>query len=409
MNDTPISAGIKVRLLSGADIKTTDSRSFQWVFYLAASFYFGAILLRAILTYRDSAELPPVLGILLAWLALLVSEPAITRRWSSYFPVYLAIQTILVFILLSTPGYPDFFASLFAIPSMQVMLRLSSRAGAAWLVMWTLGMALILARVYESQTLALVLLYTVGNVFYGAYSRATRRAQEARAHNQALAHELEVSNDKLQTYAMQLEQLAVARERNRLARDLHDSVTQTVFSMTLTTQSAALLLDRDPDRVEAQLDRLSQLAGNALAEMQLLITELRPDEPDRAGLTATVRRYLADRRFLESTAIALEVQGEESLSPSEEQNLFHIIQEALNNIVKHARASKAQVRLHLCAPMWIEIEDWGQGFDLQQAQHNDRVGLVSMRERAVEVGWNLHIRTAPGAGTCIRVEKLPEN
>jgi signal transduction histidine kinase len=342
------------------------------------------------------------------WLALLISEPGTSKRWSSYFFIYLIVQTILLFILLSTPGYPDFMAALFAILSMQVVLHLDIKLGMAWIAFWALGMTLFMIKVYQSQTIALVLIYTAGNVFYGAYGRATRRAQETRAHNQSLSQELEETNQKLQTYSTQLEQLAVTRERSRLARDLHDSVTQTVFSMTLTTQSALMLLEHDSAGVAAQLERLSQLARNALAEMQLLITELRPEETTKGGLAATLKRYLMDDRFSENLSISLEVQGEGSLTPAEEQGLFHIVQEALNNIVKHAKTSKGQVRLHLSEPIWIEVEDWGQGFDLQQAQHGGRVGLSSMCERATEVGWNLQIRSSPGRGTCIRVEKLRE-
>jgi signal transduction histidine kinase len=386
----------------------TASRSFQWIFYLAASFYFGAVFLRSILIYQDSSELTRILGMLLVWLALFASEPGVTGRWSGYFPIYLVTQTILVFLLLSIPGYPDFFAALFAILSMQVMLHLDAKIGAAWMLLCAVGMALVLAKVYQSQTIALVLLNTAGFVFYGTYSRATRRAQEAQEQNQALVQELEEANQKLRTYAVQLEQLAVARERNRLARDLHDSVTQTVFSMTLTTQSASLLLERDPARVEAQLNRLSQLAQSALAEMQLLIAELRPSERTRGGLAAALHRYLASKRFSENLSISLEVQGEQSLGSVEEQSLFHIVQEALNNIVKHSQASRAQVRLHLSEPMWIEIEDWGTGFDVSQAQGRGRVGLLSMCERAAEVGWALQIKTSRGQGTCIRVAKLPE-
>lgn len=408
MNETHTLVGGKIRLLFGGARKLSSSRSFQWIFYLVSSFYFGAVFLRSILIYRDSPDLLPVLGMLVVWLFLFVSEPEITKRWSRYFFIYLVIQTILIFVLLSMPGYPDFIAALFAIPSMQVMLHLNIKFGVAWIAVWAVGMAWIMSKVYGSQAIALVLIYTAGNIFYGAYSRATRRAQEAQGHNQALAQELEEANQKLQTYSTQLEQLAVARERSRLARDLHDSVTQTVFSMTLTTQSAILLLEQDPARVPAQLERLGQLARNALAEMQLLITELRPEETTTGGLATTLRRYLTDDRFPENLSISLEVEGDGPLTPVEEQGLFHIVQEALNNIVKHTRASKAQVRLHLSEPMWIEVEDWGQGFDLQQARQSGRVGLFSMRERAAEVGWDLQIETSPGHGTCIRVEKLPK-
>ena len=313
MHKTHTRVGEKIRLLMGSHRKPAASWSFQWIFYLAAGFYFGAVFLRAILIYRESSDFLWVLGILIIWLALFVSEPAITSRWSSYFSIYLAIQTILVFLLLSSPNYPDFFAALFAILSMQVMLHLDARIGVAWIILCALGMFVLLFNVYKSQTIALVLLNTVGLVFYSAFSRAIRRAQDAHAQNQALAQELEEANQKLQTYATQLEKLAVARERNRLARDLHDSVTQTVFSMTLTTQSASLLLARDPNKVEAQLDRLGQLARSALAEMQLLISELKPVETTQGGLAAIIKRYLASGRFSENLSISLEVQGEHSL------------------------------------------------------------------------------------------------
>ena len=405
MDATHTSVGEKIRQLIGVHRKPMAIRTFQWVFYLAASFYFGAVFLRAILVYQGSTELIWIVGMLLVWLALFVSEPRITTRCPDYFLVYLTIQTLLVFLLLNIPA--DFFAALLAILSMQIMLHLDTKIGMAWIGLCALGMSVILANVYKSQTIALVLLNTVGLIFYSAYSRAIRQAQDAHARNQALAQELEEANQKLQSYTTQLEQLAIARERNRLARDLHDSVTQTVFSMTLTTQSASLLLERDPNKVEAQLERLCQLAQSALAEMQLLITELRPSETVREGLAATLQKYLASERFAENLSVSLEGQRDQSLSPSEEQSLFHIVQEAVNNIVKHAQATNASIRLHLNEPQWIEIEDWGQGFDLQKAQQSGRVGLLSMCERAAEIGWDLHIKTSPGRGTCVRVEKLP--
>jgi signal transduction histidine kinase len=380
---------------------------YQRIFYLAASLFFVAVFLRSILIYRDTPEFALVLGLLFTWLVLSISEPAISRRWSGYFPIYLIVQTILVFVFLTMPGVPDFFAALLIILSMQAMLFINPKIGALWIGLCALVMALLLAETYKSEAIALTLVYSAGNVFLGSYALATRRAQAVNMQNQELAQQLEEANRHLQTYSTQLEQLAVARERNRLARELHDSVTQTIFSMTLTTQSAVLLLERDASRVAAQLDRLSQLAQNALGEIQVLISELRPEKTTGAGLVPVLRQYLAGSRFPSTLSISLEVEGEQPLELAEEQNLCRIAQEALNNIVKHAQASQAHVRLHLDEPFWIEIEDQGQGFDLQQAQTKGVVGLASMCERAAEIGWNLQITTAPGAGTRIRVEKKP--
>jgi signal transduction histidine kinase len=386
--------------------------SSQWVFLLTVAFLFGTVLLRSLLLYQDSPVLGQVLGLLTAWLVLFAGETAISRRWPRVFPIYLVLQTMLVSLCLWKPDFPeyDYLAILFAVLSMQVMQRLTLRSGAVWLGSFTLLMALsMVMRDGLFEGIALTLVYTAVNVFLGSYALATQRAQAARARTQALAQELEEANRQLQAYATRLEQLAVTRERHHLARELHDSVTQTIFSMTLATQSALLLLDRDPGQVGAQLGRLNDLAQSALSEMHVLISELRPEKVAAGGLAAALRWHLADRRLPESLAISLEVEGDQPLEPAEELGLFRIAQEALNNIVKHARASRAYIRLRLVEPFWMEIEDQGQGFDLQQARDSGgaggQVGLVSMDERAAEIGWHLQVITSPGAGTRIRVEK----
>ncbi len=182
-------------------------------------------------------------------------------------------------------------------------------------------------------------------------------------------------------------------------------MTQTVFSMLLTIQSAALLVERDPHQAEAQLDRLSQLGQSALAEMQVLIAELRLEKESQQGLLPALRKHLEDRRRQDGLEVNLDVEGDQPLNEAEEQGLFRIAQEALNNILKHAQTREAQLRLHLAEPLWMEVADQGQGFDLGQVDRQGKVGLHSMRERAIEIGWQLQINTSPGAGTCIRVEK----
>jgi signal transduction histidine kinase len=387
-------------------MKRSPDWSYQWILFLTAGLLYGAAVLRSLFIYWDSSELSQVLGPLLAWLVLFATEAAISRRWSGYFPIYMVLETILTLLLLFTPGFPDYFAVLFGVLSMQIMQHLDPRHGAVWIGLFSPLMMLPLVKTYgASNGVAFALIYTGGDVLLASYALAIRRAQAARAQNQALAQELQEANRQLQAYSKLLEKLAVSRERQRLARELHDSATQTVFSMTLTTQSALLLLDRDPSRVGAQLDRLNQLAQSALSEMHILISELNPEKVAEGGLAAALRRHLADRHLPENLAVSLEIEGDQPLGSTEEQGLFRIAQEALNNIVKHAQASQACVRLHLAAPFWIEIEDRGQGFDLRRARESGRLGLVSMRERAAEIGWNLQIITFPGAGTRIRVER----
>ncbi len=388
-------------------IRSTEWLS-KWIYFLAASFYFTAIFLRSWLVFSGSPTNVRATTLLLVWLTLAASELSISHRWSGYFPFYLIIQTSLVFALLSLPGFSDFFAALLVVLSMQAMLRLKTWVAAAWIGMCAVLMTLLFAETNGmGEAIALAMVYTAGNVFFGSYTLTMRRAQAAREKNQELAVSLEGANDQLQEYTTRLEQLAMARERNRLAHDLHDSVTQTVFSMTLISQSALLFMERNPSRVGAQLERLYLLARGALAEMQVLIAELKPDLGASGGLEAALHRFLADSRFAESLSVSVEVEGDGHLNATEEQILYRIAQEALNNILKHAGVSQAQIHLHLSEPFWMEVADQGRGFDLQQVQGSGKVGLVSMRERAAEIGWGLQINSTPGAGTRLRVMKLP--
>lgn len=385
--------------------RSTDWSS-QGIIYLTAALFYAAALLRSLVDYQTSPLLVSILGLLAVWLILFASETVFSSRWHWYFPLYLPLQFALALGLLFMPDAADYFAILFCILSMQIMQRFKPALGWFCIGLFTPAMTLPLAEIDGlAKGITFTLIYTAGDVLVAFYVLATRRAQSAHAQNQSLAQELEQTNQQLQAYSIQREKLAVARERNRLARELHDAATQTIFSMTLATQSALLLLERDPSRVSGQLERLNQLAQSALAEMRTLISELRPEKQSQGGLAIALREHLANYHFAETLSVSLHVEGDQSLTLLEEQGLFRIAQEALNNIVKHARASHVWVRLQLCEPFWIEIQDDGCGFELGQVQNRGRVGLSSMRERAAEIGWKLQIITSPGSGTHIRVEK----
>lgn len=378
----------------------------KWISILAASLYIIAVILRTWLLYEDGEYLVRAMPLFTLWLFLLLTEPVITRRWQTYFPIYLILQTTLVFMLMRLPGTPDFMATLLGVLSMQVMLRLPTRIGVLWIGLCTVIMGWLLFLTFQYQAIALTLIYTASNVFLGAYTRTIRLADVARQHNQNLASELEQANIQLRDYSTRIEKLAAVRERNRLARELHDSVTQTVFSMNLTSQSAALLLERDPSRVVDQLERMYTLSRSALGEMQILIEELKPEPVDRGGLPDAIHQLLTESRFRDSLSVSVEVIGDQPLALSEQHGLYRIIQEALNNVLKHAKVSQAQVRLHLKEPMWVEIEDKGLGFDTQQPGSSGSLGMVSMHERAAEIGWELEVFSTPSLGTRIRVTKL---
>ena len=139
--------------------------------------------------------------------------------------------------------------------------------------------------------------------------------------------------------------------------------------------------------------------------MQILIDQLGPETVPGDGLLGKIRILLSSKRFPADFTVSLEVDGDNLLDSDEEKNLFRIAEEALNNCCKHALTSQAVLRLHLSEPFWMEIQDQGQGFDLFQVRGSSQFGLLSMAERAAEIGWSLQINTNPGAGTSVRVEK----
>jgi signal transduction histidine kinase len=128
------------------------------------------------------------------------------------------------------------------------------------------------------EGLALVLLYLAVCAFLISYDFLYSRMQANQAESQRLLADLQTAHQKLQESAAQAEELAAARERNRLARELHDSVSQAIFSITLTSQSARLLLEREPARVPEQIDRLQAMTADALSQLRALIAQLRPPQ-----------------------------------------------------------------------------------------------------------------------------------
>ncbi len=336
-------------------------------------------------------------------------KPAPNRRWLA--ALYLLVQTGLVVALFSIPPHVDFFAGLFVPLSLQAVLFFGRRFGFLCIAIYSVAMFVPLTANPKGWPFALIMSLFASGLFFlfGSYAHQLQKAERARGQNQRLLGELQVANRQLQGYAAQVEDLAAEQERARLARELHDSVTQTVFSMNLTVQSTRLLLAKDPGRAEAQLRRLEELASSAMAEIQALVSQLHSLPTAQEGLTAALHRLAAERQERDGVQVALDVDGERALPEAVAAGLYRIAQEALANVVKHSGTLEATVRLRLGGDRaCLEIEDHGLGFDPQAAlgQHG-HLGLASMGEQAREIGWNLAVDSRPGLGTRIRVEENP--
>ena len=240
--------------------------------------------------------------------------------------------------------------------------------------------------------------YLTDKVGADEFTDADRELIELLAAHAAIA----ITNARLYE---QSRELSILSERNRLALELHDAVSQKLFSLVLTAESAATLAGRDAAGAQEQLERVQALAQEALEELRALIFELRPAEVERDGLCGALRKHvsmLAQRR----PGIALELDDELPRDPKRDAEVLRIAQEALANAIRHADAGHVRVRLGgEDGRLVLEVADDGAGFDPGVPDlRSRRLGLTSMEERARRLRGRLEIDSAPGSGTTVRLE-----
>ena len=382
-----------------------------------------SVIIRALVTFAARPVLPLVLIMLVAFSALLITYQQ-RRAWfradSRRAAAYLGVQFLLVTGLILIPPHFDFFPLLFIPMSLYAVELLGRRSGFEWISAYGLtmfGLYVIAARVFGesdfapwSTGLAMTILYSGFCFFVGEIAYIRQRAEAAQQRNQRLLADLQTTHRQLQDHAAQMEELAVMEERSRLARELHDSVTQTVFSMTLAVQAAQLLLSKDASQVGTQIDRVAELARNASREIQAIVKQLRPASIAEDGLVPALRDYLAERQTRDGLIAHLEVHevhGEAQWPENVTLGLYRIVQEAVNNVVKHAGTREVTIRLNLSdRPACVEVIDLGAGFVVNElAPQRGHMGLASMAERARELGWTMTIDSRPGQGTCVQVKE----
>ena len=204
----------------------------------------------------------------------------------------------------------------------------------------------------------------------------------------------------------QTRQIASLEERQKLARELHDSVSQALYGIVLGARTARALLDRDPSQAAEPMDYVLSLAEAGLAEMRALIFELRPESLRTEGLVAALEKLANALGARYQLKVRLEAMDEPATSLDVKESLYRIAQEALNNIAKHANARHVEVRLlKQDDQLVLSITDDGSGFDLTK-NYPGHLGLHTMSERAEKLGGSLMIESAPHQGTHIRV-KIP--
>ena len=333
---------------------------------------FSAVFLRAVVVLSGAAEFQVICVLLSAYGLLMVAETWLVHQGKQLDFIktpgiqftYLSLQSILVFGLLLVSNYEDFLAELFIPISLDAVSFFGRRVGFRLISVFCLGMVSVLLFSPEGPLFgfAMGFLYSGLCFVFGGYASQVQKAEAARAQNQQMYDDLQEAHHQLQAYADRLVDLAAERERNHLARDLHDSVTQTVFSMNLAAQSARLLWDREPPQVREQLSRLEELATSAQQEIQSLVTHLSPPTLPEMDLVASLHRLCLEEKSRYGLHVSIEVQGKGNISHVVASGLYAITQEALTNVAKHSGCREAIVRLRLVkGASFLVIEDRGRG------------------------------------------------
>jgi signal transduction histidine kinase len=368
-----------------------------------------AVSLRWILEFIEQSH--PYLWLLSAILVtygiLLGLQPRITKGSPVKAHLYLGAQTALVFCAMLLYYELDFFAFLFLPLSGQAMFLFPRRTALIWVAI--LGIATIVGQTIQfggTEGLSFTFLYLAGLFFVATFSTLMMRADEARLRSDRLLDELQQAHRQLQDYAGQAEELAIARERNRMARELHDSVAQTLYGLTLQAEAASRKLSAgQTDDATNYLREMRDSAQQTLQETRLLIFDLRPPILQNEGLVTALRARLesVESRSGFKTQINLQEVGE--LPGGIESGLYGIANEILNNVLKHAHATVIKVSLEKEAGnIVLEIGDNGVGFDLASAEAHGGLGLKNMKERAEQIGGVLQINSHAGKGTQVTVE-----
>ncbi|MFI8308550.1 GAF domain-containing sensor histidine kinase [Streptomyces sp. NPDC085927] len=201
-------------------------------------------------------------------------------------------------------------------------------------------------------------------------------------------------------------ELTIAEERSRLAHELHDAVSQKLFSLRLTAQAAARLVDRDPSRAKGELQQVAALAAEAAEELRAAVVELRPAALDEDGLVATLRTQVQVLDRAHSARVTFTAHGVRALPATQEEAVLRVAQEALHNALRHAEADHVDVTLERRGNgAVLRVADDGKGFDPGIIRRAGRhLGLVSMRDRSSGVGGSLTVESAPGKGATIEME-----
>ena len=313
-------------------------------------------------------------------------------RYERHSSLYFGAQVLILGLLfLLGSNNSDAFNFLFLILCIHIAVVSVARVAVLWIALCFGIVSLITLATRGMEGLYAVFFYGITFIVSGFFGYTIQQVERGRDHNQRLVEELQATQRRLQ-------ELAVVEERNRLARDLHDSVKQQVFAISMQLSAARASLHED-DKAYSSVAQAEKLAQQAGAELTALIHQLRPQVLEQKSLTEAIQVHVNDWMHQSNIETELNI-GEVSVSPDSEQALFRVLQEALANVARHSLANKVWVTLksendHVT----LMIKDNGIGYDAERIKKG--IGLDSMKERLAAVHGTLETASPQPHGTIV--------
>jgi signal transduction histidine kinase len=330
-------------------------------------------------------------------------------KWGAY--AYTSLQTLLVAGLLAVPPHQLIVVVLFFVLSSEVTMMYPPRAVVAWITLFSAITLVAYGAIAGAGGLMAVPIYIAGYIFFAIFAQQTARAESARAESERLLGELQDAHRQLQEYAAQAEELAVQQERNRLAREMHDTLGHRLTVSSVQLQAAQRLLPGAPEKASEMVGAVLEEIREGLRELRRTVATLRaPVEADLA-LEPAVKRLAAS--FQEATGIAVHLAVADdlpTLGANQRHALYRGAQEGLTNIQKHAGACDVWVELSRSnGAVALRVRDNGVGI-LASAGDQAGFGLHGLRERAAQLGGQVTVQSgqAGGAELLITLPLAPE-
>jgi signal transduction histidine kinase len=359
----------------------------------------------------DSTLMRGVMVALLAAIGILSlrSPSQDSPQWQKH--SYLGLQGVMVLALTAlVPGW-TLFPTLYCLLTVQAILLLSLNPGTLWVVAYVAMTSISFAVSFNlREGMMAIIIYGGLNAFFAAYASALLRANVSRNESQALLAELQQAHEQLQSYALRAEEMAVVEERNRLAREMHDTLGHRLTVASVQLEAAQRLCPTEPERAASMVETVREQVREALGELRATVATLRAPVEADLQLRSALQRLAT--HYEEATGSSIHQVLPDSMPRLPEAHrlaLFRAAQEALTNIQKHAKAKRVWLVLSV-GEDWVTllVSDDGKGVSMSGKESG--FGLQGLRERAEQLGGELHLEPRSGGGTelSFRLPLAPE-